>query len=61
MSVAVSSVSMLVAGLGIAKMASPLVGNWSEGKELSFGVVAVLVIAASYLAASLMVRRSQQQ
>ena len=61
MSVAVSGVSLLVAGLGIGKMASPLVENWSEGKELVFGAIVVLVIAASYLVASTLARHSQKQ
>jgi high-affinity nickel-transport protein len=61
MSVAVSGVSLLVAGLGLAKMASPLIDTWSEGKELVFGAIVVLVIAASYLLASTLARRSQGQ
>jgi high-affinity nickel-transport protein len=51
MSLAVSSVSLLVAGLGIAKLAWPWVDDWSDGKELFFGLVVVAVIALSYLAA----------
>jgi high-affinity nickel-transport protein len=51
MSVAVSGVSLLVAALGVAKLLSPAMEHWSEGKELAFGGVVVLVIALSYLAA----------
>lgn len=61
MSVAVSGVSLLVAGLGLAKMASPLIDTWSEGKDLAFGAIVVLVIAASYLLASALARHSQKQ
>jgi nickel/cobalt transporter (NiCoT) family protein len=56
MSVAVSSVSLLVAGLGIGKMASPWIDSWSEGKELAFGAVVVVVLAVSYLVASALAR-----
>jgi len=51
MSVAVSAVSLLVAALGIGKLASPAIEGWSEGKEIAFGVVVVAVIATSYLVA----------
>ena len=51
MSLAVSSVSLLVAAFGVAKLASPLVEDWSDGKELFFGLVVVLVIGTSYLGA----------
>lgn len=58
MSLAVSSVSLLVAGLGVGKLASPWIDHWSEGKELMFGAVVVLVIAASYLLALWLARRA---
>jgi high-affinity nickel-transport protein len=58
MSLAVSSVSLLVAALGAAKMASPLVDGWSDGKELVFGAVVVAVIAGSYLLARRLAQRS---
>lgn len=61
MSVAVSGVSLLVAGLGIAKMASPLFESWSEGKELVFGATVMAVIAVSYLLASVLARHSQER
>lgn len=51
MSLAVSSVSLLVAGFGVAKLASPLIDEWSDGKELAFGAIVVAVIALSYVAA----------
>ena len=61
MSVAVSSVSLLIAGLSIGKMASPLIDNWSEGKELVFGGIVVSVIALSYLVAKTLVRKQQPE
>jgi high-affinity nickel-transport protein len=51
MSLAVSSVSLLVAALGAAKMVSPWLDEWTDGKELVFGAVVVAVIAGSYLLA----------
>ena len=54
MSVAVSSVSLLVAALGVAKLVSPAFDNWSKGQELAFGVVVVLVLAISYGVARLL-------
>jgi len=56
MSVAVSSVSLIVAALGIGKMLSPSLEGWSDGKELMFGLLVVAVIALSYLAACWMAR-----
>ena len=60
MSVAVSAVSLLVAGLGIAKLSSPAIDAWSDGKELAFGAIVVTVIALSYLMAHLLARRVSQ-
>jgi high-affinity nickel-transport protein len=56
MSLAVSSVSLLVAALGVAKLASPAIDRWSDGKELAFGSVVVGVIALSYLTARALAR-----
>jgi len=58
MSLAVSSVSLLVAGLGLGKLVSPWIDQWSEGKELMFGAVVVLLIAVSYLVALWLARRA---
>jgi high-affinity nickel-transport protein len=58
MSLAVSSVSLLVAALGAAKMVSPWLDDWSDGKELVFGAVVVAVIAGSYLLARRLDRRA---
>jgi high-affinity nickel-transport protein len=51
MALAVSGVSLLVAGFGIARMVSPEVSDWSEGKELTFGFLLVAIIAVSFLVA----------
>jgi len=60
MSVAVSSVSLIVAALGIGKILSPSLDGWSDGKELMFGMLVVAVIALSYLAACRMARLSAE-
>jgi high-affinity nickel-transport protein len=56
MSLAVSAVSLLVAALGAAKLASPAFDRWTEGRELAFGAFVVAVIATSFVAAVLMAR-----
>lgn len=50
-SLAVGSLSLLVALLGILKFAVPGIDAWSEGKELLFGATVVGIIIASYLLA----------
>lgn len=57
MGAAVGGVSLLVAALGIAKLVSPSLDGWAEGKELAFGAVVVGVVALSYLAANTLARR----
>lgn len=57
MSVAVSSVSLLLAALGAGKMLSPAIDGWSEGKELWFGATVVAIVALSYLVARASVSR----
>jgi high-affinity nickel-transport protein len=57
MSLAVSTVSLLVAGLGAAKLASPAFDQWTEGREVAFGGLVVAVIATSFVAAVLMARQ----
>ena len=51
MGVAVSAVSLLVAALGVAKLLSPAIEGWSDGKEVALGAVVVGVMTASYLVA----------
>jgi high-affinity nickel-transport protein len=56
MSLAVAGVALLVAALGAARLASPTVDRWSEGKELMFGSMVVVVIAISFLTAITLAR-----
>jgi high-affinity nickel-transport protein len=60
MSLAVSAVSLLVAGFGAARLASPAVEAWGEGKELGFGAIVVAVLALSYLVARGLASRDQR-
>lgn len=57
MGLVVSGVSLLVAAFGAAKLLSPTVDAWSEGKELVFGFALVAVIGLSFLAALRLTRR----
>ena len=54
MGLAVSAVSLLVAALGAAKLASPALEQWAEGRELAFGAFVVAVIATSFAVAVVM-------
>jgi high-affinity nickel-transport protein len=58
MSLAVAGVSLLVAALGAAKLASPMVDAWSDGKELVFGAAVVAVIGGSFALALLLTREA---
>lgn len=49
MGLTVGGLSLMVAGFGFAKYASPEVSAWSDGKELVFGLAIVAVIAFSFL------------
>lgn len=57
MGLVVSGVSLMVAAFGVAKMLSPAVDMWSEGKELIFGFSLVVIIALSFIAAVRLARR----
>jgi nickel/cobalt transporter (NiCoT) family protein len=57
MGLVVSAVSLLVAGLAVAKWSSPVVDAWSDGKELLFGGAVVAAIAGSFLLALRLARR----
>lgn len=59
MGLVVSGVSLLVAAFGAAKLLSPAVDAWSEGKELVFGAGLVLVIALSFVLAQHLTRRTR--
>lgn len=58
MSLVVAGISLLVAAFGLAKLLSPILDAWSDGKELLFGAALVAVIAASFLASLHLARRS---
>ncbi len=51
MGVVVSGISLMVAAFGTAKMLSPSIDTWSNGKELIFGFILVGVIGVSFIAA----------
>lgn len=57
MGLAVSGVSLLVAAFGLAKLASPTIDAWSEGKELAFGFALVTIVAFSFIFALRLTRR----
>ncbi len=52
MSLAVSSVSLLVAAFGIGKFVSPSIEHWGDGKELALGLAVIALIGTSYVLAS---------
>ncbi len=58
MALVVSGVSLLVAAFGLAKLNSPAIEAWSEGKELAFGFALVAIIAFSFLLAVRLTRRA---
>lgn len=49
MALAVSGVSLLTAGLGVATQTLPNIDGWAEGKELWFGAAIVMVIFGSFV------------
>jgi high-affinity nickel-transport protein len=57
MGLAVSGISLLVAAFGAAKMLSPTIDTWSEGKELLFGSMLMAIIALSFFGALRLTRR----
>jgi high-affinity nickel-transport protein len=48
MSLVVASLSLLVAGFGLAKLTWPALDAWSDGKELLFGFAVLAVVASSF-------------
>ncbi|MBS0347191.1 MAG: nickel transporter [Proteobacteria bacterium] len=50
MALAVAGMSLLVAAYGLARMLSPALQAWGEGRELALGAAVVGVIFASFLA-----------
>ena len=57
MGLVVSCVSLAVAFFGIAKIVSPAVDAWSEGRELAFALVLATIIGFSFVAAIRLTRR----
>lgn len=57
MGLVVSGISLLVAAFGLARLASPAIDAWSEGRELAFGLALVAVVALSFVAAMRLSRR----
>jgi len=53
---AVAGASLLVAAFGVAKLTSPAIADWGDGKELAVGLVVVLVATIGYLLARALVR-----
>ncbi|MGE5471915.1 MAG: nickel transporter [Bacteroidota bacterium] len=57
MGLVVSGISLLVAAFGAARLLSPTVDAWSEGKELVFGGMLVALVTLSFFAALRLTRR----
>ena len=57
MGLVVSGISLLVAAYALARLLSPAIDEWSDGKELIFGGLLVLLIAASFVGAVRLARR----
>jgi len=57
MGLAVSAVALLVAAVGVARLALPAVDAWSKGSEPAFGAIVIAVIASSYLVARSLAQR----
>jgi high-affinity nickel-transport protein len=57
MSLAVAGASLLVAGLGAARLALPATARWSEGRDLGAGVAVCALMAVGYLCARWLARR----
>ncbi len=57
MGLVVAGVSLLVAAFGLAKLLSPAVEAWADGKELAFGLLLVAIIAGSFFWSLRLTRR----
>jgi ABC-type antimicrobial peptide transport system permease subunit len=58
MGIAVATVSLLVGALSLAKVMSPMVAQWTDGKEVVFGSLVVAALAGSYVVARTIARRA---
>jgi len=59
MSLAVSGVSLLVAGYGAAGLLVPVIARWSQDSDLLAGAVVCALMAGSYLCARMLARLDQ--
>ena len=59
MGLVISGISLLVAAFGAAKMLSPTIDAWSDGKELLFGFVLVAMVALSFIVAVRLTRLAE--
>jgi nickel/cobalt transporter (NiCoT) family protein len=59
MTVAVSCVSLLVAGLGAARMLWAEFDGWTDGKELAIGGATIVLMTSSYLLACRLARSAK--
>ena len=59
MALVVSGISLLVAAFGAARLLSPTVDAWGDGKELLFGAMLVALIAFSYVFAVRLTRQTR--
>ena len=57
MGLVVSGISLLVAAYALARLLSPAIDEWSDGKELIIGGLLVALIAASFVGAVRLARR----
>lgn len=57
MGLVVSGVSLLVATFGLARLFSPAIEAWSEGRELVFGLLLVSIVGLSFFMALRLTRR----
>jgi nickel/cobalt transporter (NiCoT) family protein len=57
MGLVVSGVSLLVAAFGAAKLLSPTVDAWSDGKELLFGFLLIAIVGLSFVMARRLTRQ----
>jgi high-affinity nickel-transport protein len=60
MSLAVGSVSLLVAAFSTAKLLLPRVDGWADGKELAFGALVVAIVLGGFLWGRAVARRRVQ-
>lgn len=57
MGAGIACASLVVAGLGIARLGSPRVDAWTQGRSLVFGLTVIAVVGCGYLLALAMARR----